>query len=625
MTVTANAPPGADDFAQTVRHYQGLLERDPNNADLLYQFAVTAGQHGYFTRAAELVGRAVALRPDVAAYHAALAEAHHSLGEYEKAAGCCAAALRLQPGWPAAHVLLGNAWRALRRWQEAHAAYGAALRLAPQLAGAHANLGWCLYLQGQRPVAFRYLRHAVELAPQETEPWQLLAQAYFSEADYAAAIPCSEQLIALNPTDAGRHKDLGWLLQMEGRLDEAADCYRRALELQPDHVDTLLYQGLLHADRGDFAAAEACYRRALAVNPRAAAALAQLADLLRGKLPEADRQAVLGRLGDPSVHGWPRANLLFSLANVEDAQGRFDAAAAWLAEANTLALRLRREKGQHHDPAEHSRSVDRLIARYTPALFERLQGAGDPSRLPVFVFGLPRSGTSLVEQVLAGHPQVHAAGELRLAFGMLKSLQASSDAAGEAHAALDRVGAAEVQQLAQRYLHALRAIVGRDRPGFTAQRVVDKMPENYLLLGFPAVLFPHATFIHVRRDLRDVAVSCWATNFHVLRWTNDPEHIAARFGDYRRLMAHWQGVLPVPVHEVVYERLVDDFEAEARRLVAACGLDWDPACSTFAQTRRPVRTASGGQVRQPLYRKALARWKHYEGPLASLFARLPTD
>jgi hypothetical protein len=167
--------------------------------------------------------------------------------------------------------------------------------------------------------------------------------------------------------------------------------------------------------------------------------------------------------------------------------------------------------------------------------------------------------------------------------------------------------------------------VGRERPGFTAQRVVDKMPENYLLLGFLAVLFPNATFIHVRRDLRDVAVSCWVTNFHVLRWTNDPEHIAARFRDYRRLMAHWQAVLPVGLHEVVYERLVDDFEAEARRLVSACGLEWEPACMTFAETRRPVRTASGSQVRQPLYRKALARWKHYEGPLASLFARLPTD
>jgi hypothetical protein len=151
------------------------------------------------------------------------------------------------------------------------------------------------------------------------------------------------------------------------------------------------------------------------------------------------------------------------------------------------------------------------------------------------------------------------------------------------------------------------------------------MPDNYLYLGLLALLFPRATFIHVRRDLRDVAVSCWMTNFHSIRWASDQEHIAARFRDYRRLMSHWRAVLPVPVHEVVYERLVNDFETEARRLVTACGLAWEPACLRFHQTMRPVRTASVTQVRQPLYRTALARWRHYETAPADLFARLPPD
>jgi len=155
------------------------------------------------------------------------------------------------------------------------------------------------------------------------------------------------------------------------------------------------------------------------------------------------------------------------------------------------------------------------------------------------------------------------------------------------------------------------------------ERIVDKLPDNYLFLGLLAVLFPRATFIHVRRDLRDVAVSCWMTNFRSIRWANDFEHLAGRCHGYRRLMAHWKAVLPVPVHEVVYERLVDDFEPEARRLVAACGLEWEPACLAFHETKRPVRTASITQVRQPLYRQALARWKHYETALADLFARLP--
>jgi hypothetical protein len=148
------------------------------------------------------------------------------------------------------------------------------------------------------------------------------------------------------------------------------------------------------------------------------------------------------------------------------------------------------------------------------------------------------------------------------------------------------------------------------------------MPGNYLYLGLLAALFPRAKFIHCRRDLRDVAVSCWMTQFRQIRWASDREHIAARFQDYLRLMEHWRRVLPVPVLEVVYEETVADLEGAARRLVAWCGLDWEPACLSFHEAKRPVRTASVAQVRQPIYRRSLARWKNYEGALASLFARL---
>jgi tetratricopeptide (TPR) repeat protein len=567
----------------------------------------------------------VAAAPEFAPARVNLGQLLLDLGRPAEALAHFQEAVRLHPSAPAAHVHLGNAWRALRRWEQAHAAYATALRLAPDMARAHSHLGWTLYLQGQRAEAFRCLHRAVQLAANDSEPWQLLAQAYVQEADYAAAIACQEHLVALNPSDPARHKDLGWLLHSDGRLDEAAACYRRALELQPGSVDALLYQGLLHADWGAAAEAEACYRQALHANPSVAAPLAQLAELLRERLPESDRHALLSRLGDPEVQGRQRVNLLFAMAHVQDALGEYATSAALLAQANALALTLRREQGQRYDAAEHSRSVDGLMATYTLALIDRLAAAGDASRVPVFILGLPRSGTSLVEQVLAAHPRVHGAGELRLARQTMKLLDAQAGAAGPLHARLHQIAAADVHQLARHYLNGLEAVVRRDRPGFTPERVTDKMPENYFLLGFLALLFPHATFIHLRRDLRDVAVSCWATNFHALRWTNDPEHIAARFGDYRRLMARWQAVLPVRMHEVVYERLVDDFEAEARRLVAACGLDWDPACLSFHAIRRPVQSASGNQVRQPLYRKALARWKHYEEPLAALFVRLPLD
>ena len=173
------------------------------------------------------------------------------------------------------------------------------------------------------------------------------------------------------------------------------------------------------------------------------------------------------------------------------------------------------------------------------------------------------------------------------------------------------------KRLAQQHDERLRAL-GDAR----AARVVDKMPDNYLYLGFLTTLFPRATFIHCRRDLRDVAVSCWMTDFGAIPWANDPAHISHRFSQYRRIMEHWRAVLPVPLHEIDYEEVVADLEGSARRLVAACGMDWEPACLEFYRTSRPVRTASVVQVREPVYTRSVARWRNYERDLAELFAAL---
>jgi hypothetical protein len=155
-----------------------------------------------------------------------------------------------------------------------------------------------------------------------------------------------------------------------------------------------------------------------------------------------------------------------------------------------------------------------------------------------------------------------------------------------------------------------------------ASRIVDKMPENYLALGLLASLFPRAKLIHCRRDLRDVAVSCWMTYFAKVRWANDPEHIVSRFHEYQRVMEHWRTVLPVPLLEVDYEETVADLEGVARKLVAWCGLAWEPACLEFHRAKRPVGTASAVEVRQPVFRTSVGRWKHYERALAPLLARL---
>jgi hypothetical protein len=335
----------------------------------------------------------------------------------------------------------------------------------------------------------------------------------------------------------------------------------------------------------------------------------------RSNLPDADLAAMQSLLDDPYLTGGKRSALHFGLAQVLDARACYAEAAEHLAKANALASADCHKRGQGYDPADHVRFVTSMIAACTPAFFERVRGWGLETERPIFIFGLPRSGTTLTEQILAGHSQVFGAGELRLGHEDLEALGSSQSDPQER---LGRLEPDIARRVAQRHLDRLGEL------NQSVPRVADKMPDNYLCLGLLATLFPRARFIHCRRDLRDVAVSCWMTHFRQIRWANDPQHIASRFHEYERLMAHWRQTLPVSMLEVDYEETVSDLDGVARRLVAWCGLPWEPACLEFHRVRRPVRTASVSQVRQPIYAHSVGRWKHYDQPLAALFAHLDT-
>ncbi len=366
--------------------------------------------------ALEAFRAAVARDPALPLARANLGQALVEAGRAEEALEHCEEAVRLQPDLAAAHNNLGNAYRDLEQWALARSAYAEALRLSPGLGDAriHANLGLALHWNGKLAEGIACIQRALELAPDDVEIWQIKANAHAADEDYAAAIPCCERIVALEPEQAESHTELGWALQEEGRLTEASACYSRALELDPDSVNTLLKQGALYEEQGAMADAEASYRRARAVDLKAPGPLACLAALLRGDLPDADRDAMRARLDAPGLDGWPRANLLFGRAQVCDARGEYTEAAACLASANALALNQRKKQNRVYDPAEHSRFVDRQIEGFTAELFDRLAGVGDQTRQPVFVFGMPRSGTTLVEQMLASHTCVDGAGELRL-------------------------------------------------------------------------------------------------------------------------------------------------------------------------------------------------------------------
>jgi hypothetical protein len=301
-----------------------------------------------------------------------------------------------------------------------------------------------------------------------------------------------------------------------------------------------------------------------------------------------------------------------------DGRADYAAAASYSREANALAV-AQAPHFRRFEPARHHRLIDKLIGAFGPDYLKRVTGAGLETRKLVFVVGLPRSGTTLLEQVLASHPQVFGAGELPLARRTFELLPAFLGSSATSFDCVAKLTPLVVHSLAQAYMERVLSLAGERQ---SAERIVDKMPENVYHLGLLAGLFPRAAVIYCRRDLRDVALSCWMADFRSVLWANDPNHIATRFEAHDRLMEHWRATLPTQIHEVAYEELVHDLEGVSRRVLATLDLEWHPACLEFHRTSRTVRSSSNSQVRRPLYSSSVGRWKHYERELPELFAAL---
>ncbi|MGA2030978.1 MAG: tetratricopeptide repeat protein [Thermoguttaceae bacterium] len=625
--------------------WRRAIELQPDYAEAHNNLGVILKEQGKLDAAIACWRRALELKPDYVEAHNNLGVALTERGKLHEAAACCRRSLELNPNYAEAHNNLGNVYTEQGKLEEAAACYRSAVRLKPGYAEAYNNFGSVLRKQGKLPEAVVQWRRAVDLNPQYAEAHNNLGVALKEQGKPDEAAACWRRAIVLKPDYVEPYNNLGNVLADQEKLDEAAACYQRALELKPSfaeahvglgslrHEQGLYEQALTHYRRAldlnadlaeahcnlgvvfkelnDLEAAERSLREAVRCDPRQCSAQAELATLLRGKLPEADLAAQLHLLSERGLLDDQRAALSFGLAHVFDGRGEYVLSAEHLRQANALRLAEWRRRG--FDPAAHTRLTARIEANCTADFFQRVRGFGSDSQRPVFIVGLARSGTTLIEQILASHSQVFGAGELYLAKEGFQSLGRDEEDSADGLGRLDRQTA---HTLAARHLQRLQALHG------TAARVTDKMPDNCLYLGLLATLFPQARFIHCRRDVRDVAVSCWMTDFRMLPWANDPQHIVSRIREYQHLMEHWRKVLPVHLLEVSYEETVADLEAVARRLVAWCGLQWEPACLEFYRGNRPIRTASVTQVRQPIYATSLGRWKRYEFALGPMLEQL---
>ena len=617
MLAAATRAHRSGDVARAGQLYEEILATVPDHPDAWHLWGVVAHQQGDHGTALERFARAIALHPNEARYHANRALALHAVGRLDDAEASLRRALDLDPRNGANLFKLGNVLAAAKRPDEAADAYRQARDFDPD-----------------NP---RVL-HNLAVALRETQQ--------FGEAEKAY-----RRLVALDPRNAEARAGLAVVAHRLGKLDEALGEYRRALELG----EGTRVAGAVLAPFGDALLESGQADEAIAAFQRAfAAPSTREEDICRCALAFHRRGHVdqpLALLREAVERRGASARVTAMITYFEAVRAPTDQAlerietllgdpqlAPDIARSLHLGLARLYHHGDRHDQAfEHARAGNALVDAAYDAEARRefvtascavfghdriaaLPRAEPPSDVPVFIVGMPRSGTTLVEQILASHPQVFGADELPDIAAIARALPATVGSPEPYPQCMGALSPSIAAQLAHNYLDKLT------RLGGGAARVTDKLPHNFLYLGLIGCLFPGAHVIHCVRDPIDCGLSNYLQDFDTagLSYSVDLEHIGHEMNQYQRLMRHWRATLDLPILDVSYEALVDDVEGISRQMVAFCGLEWDQRCLRFNENPRAATSWSAAAVRQPIYRRAVGRAQFYGDRLDPLRRTLAT-
>lgn len=497
-------------------------------------------------------------------------------------------------------ALLGTIHERRGEFDEARQRYVEGTRADPSHFKCWYGLGVLLYNLRQAAPAAAALARAVALKPGMRDAKWAYARALAAAKRSPEAMALFEDLLKETPEDAALLDSYADALLASDRVAEALQALDKAEALAPELADLDTKRGYCLQAAGRFDEAEQAFRASIAKGRSPGLSYYHLGSAHRLGDPDLDAMEIL--LADPSTGGSERVSLSFALGRERDRRGEHRQAFRHFADA--AAIRSRRLRFDR----QRAESITRLYSDLaTPSLFSDAS-PGHPSPKPVFIVGLFRSGTTLVEQILAGHPQVFAGGERDLLAPLLQEARAGGKSYPES---LPLLGSGELKALGMRYLGSF------PMEALDAERITNKLPGNTLHLPFIRRMFPNAAIIHCRRHPLDICLSMLSQHFgevgdHLESLQTLAEHIALQ----SRLMRHMQSVLPSPPLEVLYEEVVGRFEPRARDVIAHVGLEWDDRCLAVQETGRAVRTASMWQVRQPVYRTAVARWRNYEKELA---------
>ena len=511
----------------------------------------------------------------------------------------------------------GFGWKLMSRIlqmqrKDALPAFRKVAELMPADAEAHYNLGVVLKGAGRLDEAVASYRKAVKLKPDYAEAHNNLGNALKELGQLDAAADSYRRAIKIKANFAEAHNSLGLVLHEQGQLDDALASYRRTLEIDPKCIGAILNISHICMINGEMKEAEEGIKNALGIDPSNLEAHFLLTSVRKTEVGDENLTALVAaeeavRNNQVPLSNQNAVHLHFALGKCFDDIGDYDRAFPHFIEGNKL-----KRATFEYDAGKMMQRFSDTMRVFNQGTMERLRGGGDSSRLPIFVLGFPRSGTTLTEQIIASHPDVHGAGELPDLMAIaVRSIAGTRSAFPYNILELDQVGLAT---------WGADYIAGLQSRAHEAKRITDKMPANYFAIGLIHLMLPNAKIIHVNRNPVDTCLSCYMQLFsHGNEHTYDLSELGQYYVNYVQLMEHWRSVLPAGAFlDVRYEDIVADQEHQARRLIDFCGLAWSDACIDFSKHKRSVRTASMTQVRQPIYKSSVERWLPYEkflGPL----------
>ena len=584
---------------------EAAVRLDPKNAQALNNLGIIRYEQKRFSEAVDFYNQALAVRPQMSEALNNLGNAHRMTGDIDAAIDAYQGALTIRANYPEAYNNLGTLLQLDKKPEEAEHALRKAIQQNPKYVEAHNNLAQLLSAQKQEVEALRILGDALKFAPNNVQTLLITARIQNRRNAHAPAEGAARLVLKQEPENAEALTILGQILHETDRYDEALEVLERALKSRPDAPEALSFYGVALKSVGRLDEAREYILKALRNNDAMYGAYANLNDLVDFSEGVGDElfgrmEAIFESVKNPEAEQF--LALHFAYAKALEDRGQHEKAL----EHYIIGGRMKRAQLDYKE-SDTFGFFDSIREAFPKEVFENRKWEGLDDERPTFIVGMPRSGSTLVEQILASHPDVYGAGEVKYLSRALGQLRDRFPSLPKFPQMMEKVGPAQLEMTAKNYQQAIGSGAGN------AKRITDKLLTNYFFVGLINLLFPKAKIIHTRRDPVDTCLSGFTKLFKDdMPHSYDLGELGRYYGKYREIMEHWEKVLPEgTLITVQYEEVVADTEGQARRLIDFLGLPWNDKCVEFHKSDRPVKTASVAQVRKPIYKTSVQRWKKY--------------